>query len=137
MVTAKNCRLVISNISNSASYHSPTPINASSLRPVGDTYHFSSDTPSLSSSVDNEEPSSSINMDSSRDGDSDSLNVTDFPDANCSVFIENVPKDMADFLEIAIESKTDGTMTGFDVDEQLGGVLVTFLEPEGIRVDFS
>jgi hypothetical protein len=50
---------------------------------------------------------------------------------NYSVFIQNVPEDMHDLLELAIESQSRGTLKNFERDDRLNGVLATFEEAEG------
>jgi len=49
-----------------------------------------------------------------------------------SVFIENVPEEMCQFLEIIIE--THGTVKEFKPDERNNGILVTFEEAEGLSM---
>ena len=49
------------------------------------------------------------------------------------VFIENVPEDMCDFLEVVIEnrSKGGGAVEMFEPDPARGGVLVRFVDQQG------
>jgi len=50
-----------------------------------------------------------------------------------SVFIENVPPDMCEFLEVVIESKNSGggPVEVFEPDPARGGVLVRFVDQQG------
>jgi hypothetical protein len=46
--------------------------------------------------------------------------------------IENVPEEIQDFLELALEGLAGGTIRSFKPDKQLGGILVTFDQREGM-----
>jgi hypothetical protein len=52
--------------------------------------------------------------------------------SNLPLLIENVPEEMQDFLEVALEDQAGGTITSFKPDKQLGGILVTFDQREGM-----
>jgi hypothetical protein len=51
---------------------------------------------------------------------------------NLLLMIENVPEEIQDFLELALEDQAGGPIRSFKPDKQLGGILVTFDQREGM-----
>lgn len=95
-------------------------------------YRMTVSDPDCISSFANDESSESDYND--RDNDD---SYREDQDISCTIFIENVTEDMHGFLEIVIESKSGGTVVAFEPDDRLGGVLITFAEPEGMMHIFK
>jgi len=53
---------------------------------------------------------------------------------NNSVFIEHVPEELCDFLDIFIRSQNCGKVTAFVPDKRNNGILVTFKEAKGLLI---
>lgn len=70
----------------------------------------------------------------SADGRDDDLMVTDADDAEDShtVFIEDVPSDLVEFLELHLESRNKGGGAVEKLVHKNGGILVTFEDLQGL-----